>query len=402
MNNLKQQFPWIAKHPDWVYADSGATSLKPQCVLDAINDFYVNYGTNTHSTDSSISYSTSVHVAEARQEIAQFIGCDADELVFSSGATESLNLIAFGLVPFLKPGDEIITTYGEHGSNLMPWQVLEERHGIVLKYAGKKNEIPTVDDFVALVNEKTKVVTFASGYNLTGHQFDEKAITQAIKAKNPNVMVCIDMTQSIQHRPFNAHDCGCDFAACSAHKIFGPTGIGLAYIKKQHHAQMRPYKYGGGMNFRLDAHSYELMENIDKFEGGTPNIEGIFGFLAAIRFVKEIGYDFIAKQEAELVAYAKQELAKIDQVILVNPDMQAPILAFGIAGVFAQDLASYLGSKKIIVRGGLSCAKLMTHIIGSFTPVRASLFIYNDKSDIDKLCQALKEYKKGDELNGLF
>ncbi len=401
MKNIKNQFPWIAKHPDWVYADSGATSLKPQCVLDAINNFYIDYGTNTHSTDSAISYSTSEYVAASRQEIAAFIGCHADELIFTSGATESLNMIAFGLIPFLQPGDEIVTTYGEHGSNLMPWQVLEERCGVVLKYAGQQNALPTVQDIVSLVNEKTKVVTFASGYNLTGHQFDEKTITQAVKAKNPHTMVCVDMTQSIQHRPFNAHECGCDFAACSGHKIFAPTGIGLAFLKKEHQAKMLPYKYGGGMNFRLDKHSYELMENTDKFEGGTPNIEGIFGFRAAVQFVKELGYDYIQQQEAELVAYAKQELSKIDNVILVNEDMHAPILAFGLQGVFAQDLATYLGSKKIIVRGGLSCAKLIPNIIGCFTPVRASLFVYNDKQDIDRICQALREYKKGDELDGI-
>lgn len=402
MTNIKNQFPWIEKHPGWVYADSGATSLKPQCVLDAINNFYINYGTNTHSTDSSISHSTNEYVSQARKEIGEFIGCNEDEVVFTSGATESLNLIAFGLIPFLNEGDEIVTTYGEHSSNLLPWQVLEERHGVKLKYAGKKEENPTLQDFIDSVNEKTKVVTFASGYNLTGYQFNEKEIVKAIKDKNPNVLVCIDMTQSIQHRPFNAKDCNCDFAVCSAHKIFGPTGIGLAYIKKEHQSKMRPYRYGGGMNFKIDVHSYELMENIEKFEGGTPNIEGIFGWRAAVKFVKEIGYDFIQEKEKELIAYAKQELSKIENVVILNQDMKAPIIAFGIGGVFAQDLATYLGSKGIIVRGGLSCAKLMPNIIGAFTPVRASLYIYNDKSDIDRICQALKEYKKGDELNGIF
>lgn len=403
IKDIKKYFPWFKNNPNYVYMDSGATTLKPQSVIDAIIDYYTKKGTNPHNTDSKFTNDVAQDVEEARKTIANFIHAEKDEIAFNSGATEALNLIANGLKEYLNDGDEILLTYAEHASNILPWMniISEIKKDVKIKYAGEKFKPLTTEALVNSITNKTKIVAFSTGHNLTGQYFDDNLTCQMIKAKHPNVFVVIDATQSVQHHPINVKENNCDFLVCSGHKIFGPTGIGLVYIKKSLQPKIKPLRFGGGMNLSIEEFTFEEFESIAKYEGGTQNIAGILGWAAAINFFKEIGYEQIEAYELELSNYAREKLSQLENVIIYNKEITSTTIAFNYKGVFCQDLASYLGSKNIIVRSGLSCAKLYCNLIDTKALVRASLYIYNTKEDIDYLYEVLKAFKKGDELNDL-
>lgn len=403
IKDIKKYFPWFKNNPEYVYMDSGATSLKPQPVIDAIVNYYTKQGTNPHNTDSIFANRVANDVEEARKIIASFINANKDEVAFNSGATEALNLVANGLKEHLNDGDEILLTYAEHASNILPWMniISELKKDIKIKYAGKKFNPLTGDDLINAVTDKTKIVAFSTGHNLTGQHLDDNYICRKIKEKNPNVFIVLDATQSVQHFPINVKENNCDFLVCSGHKILGPTGIGLVYIKKEIQSIIKPFRFGGGMNLSIEEFKFEEFTSIAKYEGGTQNIDGILGWAAAIKFLLEIGFDQIQAYELELANYAREKLGQLENIIIYNQDVKSPTIAFNYKGVFCQDLASYLGNKKIIVRAGLSCAKLYCNLIDTKALVRASLYIYNTKEDIDYLYDALKDFKKGDEFNDL-
>ncbi|AAF30866.1 MAG: cysteine desulfurase [Ureaplasma parvum] len=401
MNDYKQFFPWFKNNKDVIYLDSSATSLKPQVVIDAIVDYYTKYSTNPHNTDSNFTFHTHEIMNETRANVAKFINANFDEIIFTSGATESLNLIANGLRPHLKKGDEIILTYIEHASNLLPWYKLRDDLGVKIIFANQKNQFPQLSDFLKVISPKTKVVSFASGGNLIGNVLDENLIIKNIKKIKPDVLVCVDATQSIQHRMFDVKKCKSDFMVFSAHKLLGPTGIGVAYIKNDLIKKMQPLKYGGGMNFSIDLNSYQLYDNYMKFEGGTPHVAGFYGFNAALKFLMDIGYNKIHEHELKITKYARDQLALIPEIKTYVQDATSSTITFSYNGVFCQDFANYLGSKNIIVRSGLSCAKIINNVIQTECAIRASFYIYNDFNDVDRLIKAIKEYQKGDELNGI-
>lgn len=401
IKDIKKQFPWFKNNPHYVYMDSAATTLKPQVVIDRIVHYYSCECTNPHNTDSTFTSNVYNEIEKSRETIASFIHADSDEIAFNSGATEGLNLIANGLKSILKKDDEVLLTYGEHASNILPWMNLVDEIGIKIKYAGEKYHELTPQELVDSINSKTKVVAFSSGHNLTGQYFNDANVCQLIKQKYPHVLTVVDATQSIQHHEINVKKSGCDFLVCSGHKIFGPTGIGLVYIKKILQNQINPLRYGGGMNFKIEEQEFEPLNNIHKYEGGTQNVAGILGWSRAVKFFNEIGYDQIEAYEKELSQYALSKLSTIKNIIIYNEASHSTTIAFNYDGVFCQDLASYLGSKGIIVRSGLSCAKLYCNLIDTKALIRASLYVYNTKEDIDYLYEVLKNYKKGDELNEL-
>ncbi|MDE5651448.1 MAG: aminotransferase class V-fold PLP-dependent enzyme [Ureaplasma sp.] len=400
--DIKKDFPWFKNNPGYVYMDSAATSLKPQCVIDRIVQYYSKEGTNTHNTDSSFAMITFNAVDQARKTLANFIGANEDEVAFNSGATEGLNLIALGLKQSLKEGDEIILTYGEHASNIVPWIHLANEMNLKIKYVGKKFQTTKPEDYYDVLSPKTKIVSFASGHNLTGATFDEKKVTEIVKNYNPNIFVIVDATQSLLHYPINVKNVNCDFLVCSGHKLFGPTGVGLTYIRKEIQQFVDPIRYGGGMNFSISIDNYQLRNDIEKYEGGTQNIAGILGWKTSIDYMMNIGYKYIIKHDRELAEYARNKLSQIENIIIYNDNIKSATIAFNYKDVFCQDLANYLGRNKIIVRSGLSCAKLYCNLIDTKALVRASFTIYNTKEDIDYLYVVLKKFKKGDELDELF
>ncbi len=404
MNNkqIREMFPWFKNNPDYVYMDSGATTLKPKMVIDAVVEYYEKYGSNPHNIDSKLTYEVHHRLFETKQKLAKLMNCDAEDIAFCSGATEGLNLVAKGIEHLVREGDEIVLTYGEHASNILPWMKIAQDKGAKIVYAGQEHKMPTVQDFKQVLTKKTKIVSFASGFNVTGTKFDENEITMVIKEYNKDIIVCVDAVQSIQHRKVDIKKGGYDLLVISAHKMFGPTGIGACYISKEMQKTLYPQRLGGGMNFSIKLDSFELLNSIEKYEGGTPNVAGIFGWNAAIDFLNMVGYDYIIEHEQEISKYAREKLSTLDNVIVYEKDdYSSPTLAINVKGVFAQDLASYLGNHNIIVRSGLSCAKLICHILDVSEVVRVSLHVYNNKEDIDKLYEALKNFKKEDILNGI-
>ncbi len=396
----KKYFPWFKNNPDLVYFDSAATTLKAQIVIDKINEYYVNQSSNSHNTDSNFANKASIIVEEVRKKTADFFNVNYNEIIFTSGATESLNMIATSLREFVSKDDEIILTHLEHASNLLPWYNLRDEHDLKIKFVDMDKIDLKPEDFIAQLTNKTKIVSFTAASNVLGNKIDAKPIIEAIRKFNKNIFICLDIAQVIQHYSVDLKDYDVDFAAFSCHKLFGPTGLGGAYIKKELITKIKPFKFGGGMNSNIREQKFDYKDNYSKFEGGTLNIAGIYGWLGSLEFINEVGYENISKYEDKLISYAIEKLSKIKNIIIYNLK-NSRIMSFNIEGVFCQDLASYLGTKGFIVRSGFSCAKLLNDVLNCDGVVRMSFSIYNTVSEIDKLFELLDNFKKGDEINGI-
>lgn len=397
MNKFRKDFPWIKKHPNLIYFDSAATSLKPQCVIDAEANYYINYGTNTHNGDSAIAFKTNKKVQDIRVKTAKLFNTLPSNIVFTSGATEGLNLIASGLANgFIKPSEEVLISKLEHASNLLPWIRLAKQGCFKLKYL-PEDTVPTAEAYLKAITRKTKVITFAGSSNILGNNIDYKTLVTKAKKINPNIIIVMDAAQYLPHHKVDAK-CGIDFVACSCHKLLGPTGLGLVYMADKWLALLQPLKYGGGMNQTINKESYVLYNNVDKFEGGTLPLGQIFGWEAAIDYLNKVGFDNISKYQHELKKYFVKKLADLKNVVVYNKNEPEAIIYFNINKVHAQDLASWLGTKGVICRAGLSCAKLAHHIVKAQAAIRFSLYFYNTKEEIDKVVAILKNFKKGDEI----
>ncbi len=394
----KRYFPWFKNNPDLVYFDSAATTLKVQIVIDRINEYYLNQSSNSHNTDSNFTNKVNIVIEEARKKTADFFNVDYNEIIFTSGATESLNMIASSLSELVSKDDEIILTHLEHASNLLPWYNLKDEHNLKIRFVDIDKIDLKPEDFLKHLTNRTKIVSFTAASNVLGNKINAKPIIEAIREFNKNIFICLDIAQVIQHYSVDLKDYDVDFAAFSCHKLFGPTGIGGAYIKKELATKIKPYKFGGGMNSNIKKQKFDYKDNYSKFEGGTLNMAGIYGWLGSLEFINEIGYKNISKYEDKLINYAIEKLSKIENIIIYNLK-NSRIISFNIEGVFCQDLAGYLGTKGFIVRSGFSCAKLLNNVLNCDGVVRISFSIYNTTEEIDKLFEVLKKFKKGDEIN---
>jgi len=394
----KKFFPWFEKNPNLVYFDSAATTLKAQIVIDKINEYYITQSSNSHNTDSIFTNNVSIVIDETRKKTADLFKVDFDEIVFTSGATESLNMIANSLSGLVSKDDEIVLTYLEHASNLLPWYNLRDEKGLKIKFVDADKVDLKPEDFIAQLTEKTKIVSFTGASNVLGNKIDVKPIVEAIRKFNKDIFICLDIAQLIQHYPVDLKYWDVDFAAFSCHKLFGPTGLGGAFIKKELISKIKPYKFGGNMNSNIKEETFDSKDNYLKFEGGTINMAGIYGWLGSLEFINEIGYENIFKYEDKLINYAVGKLSKIKDIHLYNLE-NSRIVSFNIKGVFCQDLASYLGTKNFIVRSGFGCAKLLNEVLKCDGIVRISFSIYNTTAEIDKLFNVLNKFKKGDEIS---
>lgn len=400
MTDIKKDFPWFKANPKITYLDSAATSLKPQKVIDSINDFYINYGTNSHNLDSSFSYKTYDKISEYRSTIASIFNCEASNIAFCSGATESLSLIANALKEKLNSKDEILLNNAEHGSNIVPWLVAQKIKKFKINFINDDTLI-TAESILKAINKKTKLISFALVSNLFGNIIDYKKIVIEARKVNPEIIIVIDATQAMPHMKIDTKNYHIDFISCSAHKMLGPTGIGCTYINSKWIDNIEPIRFGGGMNSILTQSNFTYAKGIDRFEGGTLNMSGIFGWAAAIQYLNNYGWDNIMKHEVELKKYMVNNLLKIKNIKIYNIEEPLAIVLLNYDGVFAQDLAGYLGKNNIITRAGLSCAKLSNCILKTPAVIRISCYIYNTKEDIDVLIKQLKKFKKGDEIQAI-
>lgn len=390
----REDFPMLRQ--DLIYLDSGATSLKPQCVIDKIVDYYENYSANAHRGDYDISYKVDLEYENTRDLVANFIGAKKkEEIVFTSGATDSLNLIVNGFFSnLLERGDEILITQTEHASNVMPWFRVAGETGAIIKYIPlDDNNFVTLDNLKKVVTSNTKVISLAHITNVVG---DIRPIKEIAKfAHENNIFIVVDGAQSIPHIKINVEDLDIDFLAFSAHKMLGPTGVGVLYAKYELMNNIEPVNLGGGMNESFDTPEKMILKEIPtRLEAGTPNIAGVIGFGEAIRYLQKIGLDKIETREKELRNYLIEKLVAIPHIDILNLEADSGIVAFNVDGIFAEDVAYFLNKYGICLRAGNHCAKLTKEVFGIANSLRVSLYFYNTEIEIDSLVELLKDKNK--------
>lgn len=391
VDKIRKDFPMIQNNPDLVYLDSAATSLKPQCVIDAVVDFYTKHTSNVHRGDYRVAEINDKLYDGTRNLVAELIHCDKDEVVYTHNVSHSLNQIAFGLKPMLKKGDTVLITYAEHASNVLPWFALQKEIGINIEYIETDEEANiTIDTFKKAMHEGVKVVSVAEVTNVLGSIQPIKEMCEI--AHSYGAYMIVDGAQSVPHMKVDVKDLDVDFLGFSAHKMCGPSGVGILYGKKKLLDAMEPVFYGGDMNARFNKDGEMLLKDTPvKFEAGTPNIEGVIGTGAAIQYLLSIGLDNIHEYEKELRVYAIEKLSQLDNIEIINPNNLYGPIDFNAKGVFAQDAAGFLASKNIAVRSGNHCAKILHNIIHTDQSIRASLYFYNTKEEIDRFVEACKE-----------
>ena len=385
----------ILKGSNIVYFDNGATTLKPDVVRNAIDDYYNKYTSNIHRGDYSNSLKVSELYEECREKLRDYINAKhSSEIVFTSGTTASLNDIVLGYFKYkLNKGDEVIITEAEHASNVLPWFVLEKELGIVVKYVNlsDRNEV-TIDNLKKSITSNTKVISLAHVTNVIGDVRDIKNISKVCHENN--ILLVIDAAQSIAHTKIDVQDMDIDFMAFSGHKMYGPTGIGLLYGKFNLLQELVPRNYGGDMNAMFTREGYmELKDLPSKLEAGTPNIEGVIGLSACIDYINSIGIDKISEYEHELRDYLVNRLKELDYIEMYNSDNYSTTVAFNIKGVFSQDTAIYLDKYNICVRAGNHCAKILKDVFNIANTCRISLSFYNTREEVDLLINVLRNSK---------
>ena len=395
VNEVRKDFPMLCgkmmqNHP-LVYLDNGATTLKPQSVIDAVVRYYTETSCNIHRGDYDLSFQISNEYEQGRKTVARFLNAEQKEIVFTSGASAALNQIAFGYgLSNLKENDVILTTHAEHASNILPWFSVAEKTGAKVEYIPMTSQGElTLESFKAAMHSGVKVVAVAAISNVLGYKNPIKEIT-AIAHEYGAIVVC-DGAQWVPHVKTDVKDLDVDFMAFSGHKLCGPTGIGVLYGKYDLLDAMTPMHLGGGANARFDACGNITLKHAPaKFEAGTPAIEAVLGLTAAIHYLEHIGMDVIEEYEASLKRYAVEKLKELDHVILYNADASTGIIPFNVKNVFAQDAASYLNSQGIAVRAGNHCAKILTEVLKTSETIRASLYFYNTFEEIDRFVEAAK------------
>ena len=341
-----------------------------------------------------------VQVEETRNTVAKFINCESKEVVFTSGTTDSLNLLASSYAEKLNKDDVILISEAEHASNVLAWFKAAELSGANVKYIPLNEEGRiTVDNFYKVISNKVKVVSIAQIGNVLGYLADIKTITKI--AHEYGAIMVVDAAQSAPHIAIDFKDLDCDFLAFSAHKMCGPTGIGVLVGKYDILNSLNPSRLGGGMNAKFFKDGeIQYLDAPTKFEAGTLNLASIIGFKAAIEFIQSIGLDNIHKHEIELRDYALRKLSNYENIIIYNKTADSGIITFNIKDVFAQDEATLLNSHGIAIRSGQHCAKLLNEFLKTPATCRMSIYLYTSKEDIDAFVEAI--INGGDILDAFF
>jgi len=393
---IKSDFPILARkvhgHP-LVYLDNAATTQKPESVIKAMDDYYRNHNSNVHRGIHTLAEEATSALEASRQKIADFIGgVKSSEIIFTRNCTESINLVAYSWGrKNLKPGDRIVLTEMEHHANLVPWIALARATGAELKYIPITDDGYLVqDDLRNIISPGTKLVAVTQMSNVLGTINPLDEIIE--RAHRQGALVLIDAAQSIPHMPVNVLELNADFAAFSAHKMLGPTGIGVLYGRESILEDMEPFIYGGNMinEVRLDSATWNELPW--KFEGGTPNIAGAIAFSPALDYLSALSMSAVRNHEAELSAYAIDRLSALGSIKIFGPtrvEDRGGAVSFIDDLVHPHDLATLLDSRGVAIRAGHHCAQPLMRRLGVGATARASFYIYNTKNDIDQLCEAI-------------
>ncbi|MFP7734235.1 cysteine desulfurase [Priestia aryabhattai] len=399
ISDIRKQFPILDQEVNGsplVYLDSAATSQKPLAVIEAIEKYYKEYNSNVHRGVHTLGTRATDGYEGAREKVRKFINAKStEEIIFTRGTTTALNTVAasYGRAN-LKPGDEIVITYMEHHSNIIPWQQVAKETGATLKYISlTEDHALSLEEVKSTITSNTKIVSIMQVSNVLGTINPVKEIAEIAHA-NGAVMV-VDGAQSTPHMKVDVQDLDCDFFAFSGHKMGGPTGIGALYGKKELLEKMEPIEFGGEMIEFVNLYESTWKELPWKFEGGTPIIAGAIGLGAAIDFLEEVGLDNIQAHEHKLAQYALDRLSQVDGITIYGPKERAGVVTFNIEDVHPHDVATVVDADGIAIRAGHHCAQPLMKYLNVSSTARASFYLYNTEEEVDKLVSSLiktKEY----------
>lgn len=398
IQKIKKDFPIFESERDLVYLDSTATSQTPESVIRSMDEYYRHFRSNIHRGFYGIAERATDQYERARHISARFLGAENEEIIFTSGSTMASNMLIYSIENSidLKEGDEIVTSVVEHHASLIPLQELARRKKMVLKFIPIKDDMSL--DYEAaemVIGEKTKIVAFSMASNVLGTIYDAKKL--ASYANKVGAISIVDATAVAGHMDIKVKDIDCGALYLSGHKMLGPTGIGILYIKSDFGKKLKPSIYGGGIVESVNLTDSEWKEMPSKFEAGTSNVSGAIGLGEAIRFIEELGIDNIKKHVEGLVEYAITTLSKLEGVTIFSekePTKNIGIISFNVEGIHSHDLVEIAGRNNVALRGGHHCAMPLIRSLGVLSTARASFYLYNDKSDIDKLVVAIKKAKE--------
>ena len=394
IDTIRQDFPLLQKKANdrLVYFDSAATALKPLQVINAMNEYYFEYPANPGRGEYDLVHRAATAVEASRSKVAKFLHAKPEEIVFTSGTTMGINLVADAFVrKHLQRGDEIIIAESEHAANVLPWYSLQERYGIVVKIVSlDMNQRLTVDILKDHVSLKTKFLAFSDISNVLGTKTDSKSIISF--AHQHGLFVLIDAAQSVPHFPIDVVELDVDFLVFSGHKMCGPTGIGVLYAKYDLLEKMDPYLMGGGMSLKYAKDfSIRFAPIPHRFEAGTQPVAEIIGLGAAIDYLMSIGFNFIHQQERVLRNRAIKGLQAIPFVKIYNPNAEAGIITFNLEGVFSQDAATHYNAHHIAIRSGQHCVRNLIDYLQTDGTLRWSCYFYNTEVEVDAFIEATKK-----------
>ena len=396
----REDFPILKrkiKNNDLIFFDNGATTQKPIQVIDAISDYYKNYNSNIHRSVYTLGDESEKIYEESKHLVKEFINANShEEIIYTSGTTESMNFIARIIEQDVEDGDEIILTYMEHHANLVPWQQLAIRKNLTLRFLdldelGRIN----INQLKELINDKTKIVSICHASNVLGNINPVYEIGSLLKDKD--IYFVVDAAQSVPHMKIDVDKMNCDFLAFSAHKMCGPTGIGVLYGKKNLLEKFDPVEFGGGMIGVVEEKLSTWAILPDKFEAGTPLLAEAAGLGATIKYLEDIGLENIESYTKELTKYLYDKLSKISNIKIYGTNEisdRVSLVSFNLEGVHPHDLTSFLDEKGICIRAGHQCTQPLLGKLGAYSVARASLYFYNSKEEIDFFIQVLKETKE--------
>jgi len=399
IDNIKKEFPIFnnkVHNNDLVYLDSANSSQKPQVVIDRIYDFYSKEFSNVGRSIHYLAVAATNMYENTRVSVQKFINAkDKNEIVFTKGATEAINLVAstYGQ-KYLKSGDEVLLTELEHHSNYVPWHYLRKSKGVKIEFADVNDDGEvTLESIEKKINSKTKMIAITHLSNVTGAILPIKEITQLAHSKN--IPVLVDGCQGAPHLKLDMQDLDCDFYAISCHKMYGPTGLGILYAKKKWLEELPPYQGGGGMIGEVKKEGITYGDLPNKYEAGTMQTAQVIAFNESIKFLNKIGIENIMKHESELINYGQEILRKNNSVKLIgNPKNKGSVLSFTLDGIHPHDIATVLDEDGVAIRAGHHCCQILHDKLNIPASARASLGVYNTKDDLDKLNNALNNCKK--------
>ena len=400
ITSYKKDFPIFETYPKLVYLDSAATSQKPKAVIDAVSGWYTKYNSNVHRGIYDLSEKATQVYENTRNKVTKFIGArDSKEVIFTGGTTESINLVAYGWGrKFLNKGDIVVLSEMEHHSNIVPWIRLKEEVGVKLFYLPiTKNWDLDYKRIAKLPGNKIKLVAITGASNVLGTVNEISELVDWLIRKNIKAKVLVDGAQLVPHLPADVQKMGCDFLVFSGHKMLGPSGVGVLWAKRELLEGMDPMLTGGHMIDKVTRDKATWGQVPDKFEAGTGRLEAVAGLGAAIKYLDDIGWERIKRMEKKLTEYALDKITKISGIQVIgktNTKNRLGVISFNVQGVHAHDVAEILNRRHVCVRAGHHCAQPLMKVLGVPATVRASLYIYNTKEDIDKQVEGLMEVKR--------